>query len=130
MTHPLLPQRPLDGIRILVLVGDDYEDLELWYPKLRIEEAGGHVVLAGSLQGRTYSGKHGYPCTSDAMIADMEAADFHGIVIPGGWMPDKLRSPPAASSWRRSATGAGSRFRRASTAGFASPAARASRMIS
>jgi protease I len=91
MTHPLLPQRPLDGIRILVLVGDDYEDLELWYPKLRIEEAGGHVVLAGSLQGRTYSGKHGYPCTSDAMIADMEAADFHGIVIPGGWMPDKLR---------------------------------------
>ena len=41
MTHPLLPQRPLDGIRILVLVGDDYEDLELWYPKLRIEEAGG-----------------------------------------------------------------------------------------
>jgi protease I len=94
MTHPLLPQRPLDGIRILVLVGDDYEDLELWYPKLRIEEAGGHVVLAGSLPGRTYSGKHGYPCTSDAMIADMEAADFHGIVIPGGWMPDSLRRDP------------------------------------
>ena len=84
-------RRPLDGVRILVLVGDDYEDLELWYPKLRLEEAGAHVTLAGSMQGRTYSGKHGYPCTSDAAIADMEAADFHGIVIPGGWMPDKLR---------------------------------------
>ena len=84
-------RRPLDGVRILALVGDDYEDLELWYPKLRLEEAGAHVTLARSMQGRTYSGKHGYPCTSDAAIADMEAADFHGIVLPGGWMPDKLR---------------------------------------
>ena len=91
MNHPLLPHRPLDGIRILILVGDDYEDLELWYPKLRIEEAGGHVVLAGLREGHTYSGKHGYPCTSDACIAEMEEGDFHGIVIPGGWMPDKLR---------------------------------------
>jgi len=83
--------RPLAGVRILALVGDDYEDLELWYPKLRIEEAGGHVTVAGELPGRTYSGKHGYPCTSDAGIADMQAADFHGIVLPGGWMPDRLR---------------------------------------
>ena len=91
MTPVPLPHRPLDGLRILTLVDDAYEDLELWYPKLRIEEAGGHVVVAGSMQGRTYSGKHGSPCTSDATIADMEVADFRGIVIPGGWMPDKLR---------------------------------------
>jgi protease I len=83
--------RPLAGVRILALVGDDYEDLELWYPKLRIEEAGGHVTVAGELPGRTYSGKHGYPCASDAGLADMEAADFQGIVLPGGWMPDRLR---------------------------------------
>jgi protease I len=91
MPHSLLPRRPLDGLRILVLVGEDYEDLELWYPKLRLEEAGAHVTVAGSMQGRTYAGKHGYPCTSDAAIGDMEASDFQGIVIPGGWMPDKLR---------------------------------------
>jgi len=91
MPHPASPTRPLEGVRTLMFVGDDYEDLELWYPKLRLEEAGGHVTLAGELQGRTYSGKHGYPCKSEAAIAEMEAADFHGIVIPGGWMPDKLR---------------------------------------
>jgi protease I len=83
--------QPLDGVRVLMLVGDAYEDLELWYPKLRLEEAGGHVTVAGMMQGRTYSGKHGYPCTSDAAIADMESADFHGIILPGGWMPDALR---------------------------------------
>jgi len=91
MNHATLPRRPLDGIRILCLVGDEYEDLELWYPKLRLEEAGGHVTVAGGMAGRTYSGKHGYPCTSDATIGDMEADDFQGIVLPGGWMPDKLR---------------------------------------
>ena len=84
-------QRSLDGGRILVLVGDDYEDLELWYPKLRLEEAGAHVTVAGAVQGHLFSGKHGYPCTSDAAISDMEASDFQGIVLPGGWMPDKLR---------------------------------------
>jgi len=84
-------EQPLAGIRTLAFVGDAYEDLELWYPKLRIEEAGGHVTVAGTMQGRTYSGKHGYPCTSDAAIGDMEASDFHGVLLPGGWMPDALR---------------------------------------
>ena len=84
-------RHPLAGIRLLSFVGDAYEDLELWYPKLRIEEAGGHVTIAGVMQGRTYAGKHGYPCTSDATIGDMEADDFHGVIIPGGWMPDYLR---------------------------------------
>ena len=85
---------PLDGIRILCFVGDDYEDLELWYPKFRIEEAGGHVTLAGLERGIHYRGKHGYPCRADAAIAEMEVEDFHGVVCPGGWMPDKLRRDP------------------------------------
>ena len=81
----------LTGIRILAFVGDDYEDLELWYPKLRLEEAGAHVTVAGLEEKKKYIGKNGYPCVSDADIASMEEADFHGVLIPGGWMPDKLR---------------------------------------
>lgn len=92
MPHPTPAlAAPLAGIRVLMLVGDAYEDLELWYPKLRLEEAGAHVTLAGQAAGASYRGKHGYPCTSDAAIAEMEEPDFHGIVIPGGWMPDALR---------------------------------------
>jgi protease I len=74
-----------------MFVGDDYEDLELWYPKLRLIEAGAHVTVAGPKGDTNYNGKHGYPCRSDAAIALMESDDFHGIVIPGGFMPDKLR---------------------------------------
>ena len=82
---------PLHDLRFLMFVDDVYEDLELWYPKLRLEEAGAHVTIAGPQANRTYAGKHGYPCKSDAAISEMEAADFHGLIIPGGFMPDKLR---------------------------------------
>lgn len=82
---------PLDKRRILMFVDDIYEDLELWYPKLRLIEAGAHVTVAGPKAQVLYQGKHGYPCTSDAAVGDMETADFHGLVIPGGFMPDKLR---------------------------------------
>jgi protease I len=80
--------------RILIFVGHDYEDLELWYPKLRLLEAGYGVVVAGAESGARYIGKNGYPCTADAALADMRAAEFDGVVCPGGWMPDKLRRDP------------------------------------
>ncbi|MEO8498232.1 MAG: DJ-1/PfpI family protein, partial [Planctomycetota bacterium] len=84
----------LNNKRILILVGDIYEDLELWYPKLRLIEAGAEVVVAGQEADVVYAGKNGYPCKSDAAIADMKAADFDGLVVPGGFMPDKLRRDP------------------------------------
>ncbi len=81
----------LPNCRVLMFVDDVYEDLELWYPKLRLIEAGAHVTVAGPKGNHVYAGKHGYPCRGDAAIAEMEASDFHGLVIPGGFMPDKLR---------------------------------------
>ena len=81
----------LKGIHLLMFVGEDYEDLELWYPKLRLKEAGAGVTVAGPQAETRYLGKNGYPCVSDAALADMLAADFQGVVIPGGFMPDKLR---------------------------------------
>jgi len=83
---------------VLIFVGDDYEDLELWYPKLRLEAAGHEVVLAGSEAGKVYRGKNGYPCRSDAAIRDLRANDFAGVVVVGGWMPDKLRRDEAVLS--------------------------------
>jgi protease I len=90
--------RPLHDQRYLMFVDDIYEDLELWYPKLRLIEAGAHVTLAGPEAGKKYEGKNGYPAISDAAIDDMEVADFHGLVIPGGFMPDKLRRLPKVLS--------------------------------
>ena len=90
----MLEQQPLADKRFLMFVGEIYEDLEVWYPKLRLQEAGGSVVMAGPEANQTYAGKHGYPCRSDATLADMQAADFDALIVPGGFMPDKLRRDP------------------------------------
>lgn len=75
---------------LLAFVDDIYEDLELWYPRLRLEEAGYAMKLAGP-ELKVYRGKHGYPARADLRIADASNHDFAGLLIPGGFMPDKLR---------------------------------------
>ena len=102
-----MTDQPLSGRRILTFVGDIYEDLELWYPKLRLMEAGAEVVVAGEKGRHKYEGKNGYPCVSDAPIAEMKSADFAGVVVPGGFMPDKLRRNPKVLSLVREFAAAG-----------------------
>src|SRR5947208_15111289 len=98
---------PLAGKRILIFVDDIYEDLELWYPKLRLIEPGAAIAVAGPEAGHKYAGKHSHPCVADAAIAEMRAADFDGLVIPGGFMPDKLRRDAKVLQLVRDFSGAG-----------------------
>jgi protease I len=93
--------------KFLLFVDDLYEDLELWYPKLRLIEAGAEVTVAGPKAGTLYSGKHSYPCVSDAAIQDMREADFTGLIIPGGFAPDKLRRMDSVKELTRAFMSAG-----------------------
>ena len=79
------------AIRIAVLIEDFYQDLEVWYPILRLREEGFEVVTVEPNGRKEYKGKNGYPITVDKKIDDVRAEDFDGVVIPGGWAPDKLR---------------------------------------
>lgn len=81
----------LTGKRFLFFVDEEYEDLELWYPKIRLIEEGAEAVVAGPEKGKLYRGKHGYPCKSDVSFEEVNPDDFDGIVIPGGYAPDKIR---------------------------------------
>ncbi|TWT83334.1 putative cysteine protease YraA [Planctomycetes bacterium CA13] len=85
---------PLSGKRVLLFTGEIYEDLELWYPKLRLEEAGATTVMAGPKAKTHYNGKHGYPCTSDKSFEEVSEREFDALIVPGGFMPDKLRRDP------------------------------------
>jgi len=80
----------LSGKTVLIFAANWYEDLELWYPKIRLEEAGAATVVAG-LGEKTYQGKRGYPLTVDTSVDELESKDFDGLVIPGGYAPDILR---------------------------------------
>lgn len=77
--------------KILIFVEEMYEDLELWYPKMRLEEEGFKTFVAGPKADQTYKGKHGYPCTSDLSFKQAVAKKFDAVVIPGGFAPDRLR---------------------------------------
>ena len=80
--------------RILIFVGDFYEDLELQYPKYRLMEEGHEVLVAGKERAQSYKGKYGYPCQADLSFEEAAGTDFDALVIPGGFAPDKWRMDP------------------------------------
>ncbi|MCC5876731.1 MAG: type 1 glutamine amidotransferase [Candidatus Sumerlaeia bacterium] len=81
--------------KIAVLAENIYEDLEAWYPILRLREAGVEVTIVGPEKDVVYTSKHGYALKSEAAIDDVSAGEFDGVVIPGGYAPDKMRRNPA-----------------------------------
>ncbi len=84
----------LEGKKVIALVSADFEDLELWYPVLRLREEGATVHLVGENANEMYLGKYGVPAQSDLSFKDINPADYDGILVPGGWAPDKLRRYP------------------------------------
>ena len=76
---------------IAILVEDMYQVLEVWYPVLRLKEAGIETKLIGTGSKSSYGSKEGYPAKVDASIEDVRAKDFDGVIIPGGFAPDILR---------------------------------------
>jgi protease I len=80
----------LKGKRVAILVEDYYEDLELWYPRLRLREAGAEITIVGSGADQ-YISKYGYPVKADTSADKVKASDFDAVIIPGGYAPDLMR---------------------------------------
>jgi deglycase len=85
----------INGKKVVILVEQMFNDQEFWYPYYRLKEAGAEVVVVGSGTATEYSGKAGTKIAADASASDVSAADFDGIVIPGGYAPDMMRRHPA-----------------------------------
>jgi len=84
----------LIGKRVAILAEDMYEDLELWYPYYRLLEEGAEVRIVGP-EAQVYKSKYGYPVKAGLAASATSAADFHAVIIPGGFAPDRLRRYPA-----------------------------------
>jgi protease I len=68
-----------------------YEDLELWYPLLRMKEAGADVDVVGVSDVEAYESKHGYPAKVDVVVDEARPDAFDAVIIPGGYAPDRMR---------------------------------------
>lgn len=90
----------LQGRVVAILVEKDYQDLEVWFPALRLREEGARVVFVGT-EAKEYRGKFGYPVVVDQLIGQVKADEFDAVVVPGGWAPDFLRRFPAVLDFVR-----------------------------
>ncbi|XP_041350190.1 putative cysteine protease YraA [Gigantopelta aegis] len=81
----------MSGKKVGILLDFNYEDLEVWYPLLRLREADYCVITIAAEKGKVYTGKHGYPCKADEAIENVKTEDLLGLIIPGGFCPDYLR---------------------------------------
>jgi len=83
----------LEGQTIGVFVAPGFEDLEFWVPVMRLREEGARLLVIG-IDRETVSGKHCLTAKPDVAAREVESASLAGLVIPGGWAPDKLRRDP------------------------------------
>ncbi|MCU1261711.1 MAG: intracellular protease, PfpI family [Bryobacterales bacterium] len=91
----------LKGKKIAILVDNMYQEMEVWYPLFRLQEAGATVVTVGAAAGQTYTSKLGYPVKAERSYDDVREADFDGVVVPGGFAPDHIRRHQSALQFVR-----------------------------
>lgn len=83
----------LQGKTVGVFVAEGFEDLEFWVPVMRLREEGARVLVVG-ISHTTVTAKHCLTATPDVIASEVKSDDLAGLVIPGGWAPDKLRRDP------------------------------------
>ena len=69
---------------VAILVHEDYQDLELWYPLLRLREEGRAVSVISAEPNKTYMSKLEYPVIPDHGIDEVKGQDFGAVIAVGG----------------------------------------------
>lgn len=77
--------------RIACVLADDFEDSEFCEPRDALLERGHDLTIIGSSTGEV-TGKNGTTVEIDALASDVSAEEFDGLLIPGGFSPDRLRT--------------------------------------
>ena len=85
--------------KLALFVDTSYQEMELWYPYYRFQEAGAECILIGAEAGKTYLSKLGYPATAQLSYDATKASDFDGVIVPGGYAPDHIRRHARANQF-------------------------------
>jgi len=81
----------LEGKRVLLLVENGFEDLEFWVPVMRVQEEGAEIIVTSKEKDKQFSRKGCLQAVTDSDFESIDVSNIDGILIRGGWAPDKLR---------------------------------------
>src|SRR5436190_1857699 len=85
----------IQDAQVVVLAENQYQELELWYPLLRLREAGANVFTVGPSAEQLYGSKLGYPVRAELAINEVKPEQLDAVVVPGGFAPENFRRTPA-----------------------------------
>src|SRR5699024_1918675 len=89
--------------KVLILIGDAVESLEIYYPYYRCLEEGLEVTIAASevrkvhtvvhdfVGWETYTEKPGYLIDAHIAFSEVNPEEYDGLIIPGGRSPEHIR---------------------------------------
>lgn len=93
-------QHKLDGMRVAILVAEDFEQAELTEPKKALEQAGARVTIISPTAGQITAMNHDQKADTfkvDLTLDQANPNDFEALMLPGGALnADKLRMEPKA----------------------------------
>jgi len=91
----------------VILIAQEYQEMEVWYPYYRLKEEGYTVTMAGPESGRMYTSKYGYSAEADISYMALNTQEFDAVIIPGGYAPDHIRRSPEAVQFVKDMDAAG-----------------------
>lgn len=90
----------LEGKTVAIVVADEFEDVEMLYPLLRLSEEGAKIILV-PVPKKPVTGRFGTRVPIGVMaegkrhalstIEDLDAKKIDCLLLPGGFSPDSLR---------------------------------------
>jgi protease I len=93
--------------RVVILIDNSYQEMEVWYPYFRLQEFGASVEFAGAIAAHVYESKLGYPARTSLSYDQLSVSDFDAVIVPGGVAPDRIRRYPKANLFVKEMNGAG-----------------------
>lgn len=76
---------------VAILVENEFEDNDVWYPYYRFQESGCQVTLVGAGPKPSFTSRYGQVIKAERNIENVSPKDFHVLIVPGGWAAYRLR---------------------------------------
>jgi protease I len=100
-----MQEKRLDGMRVAIIVTEDFEQVEMTEPRQTLEQAGAKTTLISPKQGQVRAMNHDDKSDSfnvDLPLNQAKDTDFDAVFLPGGALnADKLRREPQAQDFVR-----------------------------